>query len=80
MRVQRSELGLEDLVPVLAIASICVLVGFYPYFHDPPWLVGTDAYWRYSDPLDRIVSTGDSNALSAAANERHGLYPHRKRE
>jgi hypothetical protein len=70
----RLKLGLEDLILVLALALICVLVGFYAYLHDPPWLVGTDAYWRYSDPLERVASSGSSNALSTAANERHGLY------
>jgi hypothetical protein len=37
-------LGLDDLILTLAIVLTCVFVGFYPYFHDPPWLVGTDAY------------------------------------
>lgn len=71
--VQRGRLGLEDLVPLLVIISVCVFVGFYTYFSDPPWLVGTDAYWRYRDPLQRLIASGDS-VVDAAASERHGLY------
>ena len=73
-KMQRMKLEIDDLALALAITLICVLIGFYAYFQDPPWLVGTDAYWRYSDPLERVLSSGSSNALGMAANERHGLY------
>jgi hypothetical protein len=65
-------LGLDDLILVLAIVLICVFIGFYTYFHDPPWLVGTDAYWIYNDPLQRVIGSG--NVLVAAANEHQGPY------
>lgn len=71
-KMQRMKLETDDLALALAITLVCVLIGFYAYFQDPSWLVGTDAYWRYNDPLERIA--GSSNALMAAANERHGLY------
>jgi hypothetical protein len=71
-RVQPIKLGLDDFILVMVLILICVVIGFYPYFHDPSWLVGTDAYWRYKDPLDRVA--GSPNVLAAASNERHGLY------
>jgi hypothetical protein len=48
---QQLRLGVDDLILALAIVLTCVFVGFYAYFHDPPWLVGTDAYWIYNDTL-----------------------------
>ncbi len=71
-QVRQIKLGLDDFILLLALILICVVIGFYPYFHDPSWLVGTDAYWRYKDPLDRVA--GSPNVLAAASNERHGLY------
>jgi hypothetical protein len=71
-QVRRIKLGLDDFILLLVLILICVVIGFYPYFHDPSWLVGTDAYWRYKDPLDRVA--GSPNVLAAASNERHGLY------
>jgi len=71
-RTRQLKLGLDDAILALAIMLVSVLVGFYAYFHDPPWLVGTDAYWGYYVRLERIADSG--NALSAAANEVHGFY------
>ena len=71
-QVQQIKLGLDDFILVLVLILVCVVIGFYPYFHDPSWLVGTDAYWRYKDPLDRVA--GSPNVLAAASSERHGLY------
>jgi hypothetical protein len=65
-------LGLDDLILTLAIVLTCVFVGFYTYFHDPPWLVGTDAYWIYNYPLQRMIASG--NVVAAAANEHEGPY------
>jgi hypothetical protein len=70
--VRQIKLGLDDFALTLVLLIICTLVGFYPYLRDPSWLVGTDAYWRYKDPLQRIA--GSSNVLVAASGERHGLY------
>jgi hypothetical protein len=69
---QPLSLGLDDLILTLAIVLTCVFVGFYAYFHDPPWLVGTDAYWIYDYPLQRVIASG--NVLAAAANEHEGPY------
>jgi hypothetical protein len=71
-QVQQIKLGLDDFILLLVLILICVVIGFYPYFHEPSWLVGTDAYWRYKDPLERVA--GSPNVLAAASNERHGLY------
>jgi hypothetical protein len=70
--VQQINLGLDDFILALLLFIICIVVGSFPYLRDPPWLVGTDAYWRYKDPLQRIASS--SNVLVAASSERHGLY------
>jgi hypothetical protein len=71
-QVQQIKLGLDDFILLLVLILICVVIGFYPYFHDPSWLVGTDAYWIYKDPLDRVA--GSSNVLAAASNEHQGPY------
>lgn len=71
-KTQRMKLELDDFILATALVLICVLVGFYAYFQDPPWLVGTDAYWRYNDPLERVMNSG--NALAAASSERHSMY------
>jgi hypothetical protein len=71
-QVQRIKLGLDDFILLLVLILICVVIGFYPYFHDPSWLVGTDAYWIYKDPLDRVA--GSPNVLAAASNEHQGPY------
>jgi hypothetical protein len=42
---------------ILALA-LGLFIGFYPYFENPPWLVGTDAVWRYYGPLLRMNSHG----------------------
>jgi hypothetical protein len=70
--VPQINFGLDDFILALVLLLICIVVGFYPYIRNPSWLVGTDAYWRYEEPLQRIVSS--SNALVAASNERYGLY------
>jgi hypothetical protein len=69
---QELSLGLDDLLLALTIVLTCVFVGFYAYLHSPPWLVGTDAYWLYNDPLQRVIASG--NVLAAAANEHEGPY------
>jgi hypothetical protein len=55
---------------VLAIA-VAVFIGYYPYFQNTPWLVGTDSYWRYYDPLLRMNAKGGAAALRQALGERH---------
>jgi len=71
-QVQQIKLGLDDFILLLVLILICVVIGFYPYFHDPSWLVGTDAYWIYKDPLERVA--GSPNVLAAASNEHQGPY------
>jgi hypothetical protein len=66
------KLEMDDVIVGVALTLLSLVVAFYAYFHNPPWLVGTDAYWRYRDPLERLMSS--PNALTAAANERHSFY------
>lgn len=62
----------DALDPRLLLALAAALfIGYYPYFQNPPWIVGTDAYWRYYDPLVRISADGPLSALSKALSERH---------
>jgi len=43
------------VLPVLFLLGLSIFVGYYPYWHEPEWLVGTDVYWRYKGPLDEIA-------------------------
>jgi hypothetical protein len=53
------------------VLSVAVFVGYYPYFQNPPWLVGTDAYWRYLDPLIMMNGKGVFGGFIAALGEWH---------
>jgi len=53
------------------VLAVVVFVGYYPYFQNPPWLVGTDAFWRYHDPLMVVNSKGVSGGFVQALDERH---------
>lgn len=53
------------------IVAFALFIGYYPYFHNPPWLVGTDAYWRYYDPLMHMNARGIFGGFAQALNERH---------
>lgn len=57
---------------VLALA-VAFFAGYYPYFQNPPWLVGTDAYWRYLDPLTRMNAKGIVGGFLQSLKERHPL-------
>jgi len=60
------------LDPKLLLAlAVVVFVSYYPYFENPPWLVGTDAYWRYYDPLLTMNSRSFVGGFLAALDERH---------
>jgi hypothetical protein len=63
---------LDALDPKLFLAlAVAVFIGYYPYFQNPPWIVGTDAYWRYYDPLVRISADGPFTAFRKALGEWH---------
>jgi hypothetical protein len=53
--------------------AVLVFIGYYPYFQNPPWLVGTDAYLRYYDPLLRMNVQGLVGGFAQALKERHPL-------
>jgi len=58
---------------IILVSSLLVAMftAYYPYFHGPSWLVGTDTYWRYLDPLQKVVNEG---SWTAALQERHPAY------
>jgi hypothetical protein len=62
--------GLLDPKFVLALAA-AVFVGFYPYFQNPPWLVGTDAKYHYLEPLMRMSARGELGGFIQALSEWH---------
>jgi len=55
------------------VCAVALFIGYYPYFQNPPWLVGTDAYWRYYDPLLRMNAQGLAGGFAQALRERHPL-------
>lgn len=64
----KSKLSDPRLLLALAVA---VFIGYYPYFQSPPWLVGTDAYWRYYNPLMTMNGNGVIGGFVQALSERH---------
>jgi hypothetical protein len=60
----------STLEPKLFLAlAIAVFIGYYPYFQNPPWVVGTDAYWRYYDPLTKMIGKGPMAAFIQALTQ-----------
>ena len=64
--------SLPDPRLLLALA-FAVFIGYYPYFQNPPWLVGTDANWIYYSPLLRMNAQGIFGGFLQALNEHHPL-------
>lgn len=56
---------------VFVTLAVLVFIGYYPYFQNPPWLVGTDAVWRYYDPLLRMNAQGLVGGFVQALKEWH---------
>jgi hypothetical protein len=60
------------LVAVGGYISMGAFFGYYAYLHDSAYpLVGTDIYWRYVLPAERLLSS--SSMVIAAGRERHAL-------
>ena len=60
------------LDPKLLFAIVvAIFIGYYPYFRNPPWLVGTDANWVYYGPLLRVNAKGVLGGFLQALSERH---------
>jgi hypothetical protein len=60
--------------PVAACAYIILslFLGYYPYFHDSNYnLVGTDIYFNYAVPAQRVFAS--QSWIDAAAKERHPM-------
>jgi len=57
------------LLAILLLFGLSVLVGYYPYWHGPTWLVGTDVYWRYKDPLDGLAGMSGLAGFEQALKE-----------
>jgi hypothetical protein len=62
--------GMLNPIAILALA-VAFFMGYYAYFQNPPWLVGTDAYWRYYNPLSLMNSKGIVGGVLQALKERH---------
>ena len=56
---------------ILLVFAFAVFIGYYPYFQNPPWLVGTDAIWRYYSPLLRMNAHGVFGGFLEALSEFH---------
>mgnify|MGYP007042367954 CR=1 FL=1 len=59
----------STLPPILILSSLSVFVGYYAYWHGPEWLVGSDVYWRYKGPLDRMAGMSDLAGFGQALRE-----------
>jgi len=57
------------VLPLLFLLGLSVFVGYYPYWHEPEWLVGTDVYWRYKGPLDEIAGMSGLAGFEQALKE-----------
>jgi hypothetical protein len=67
----RERLG-TMLNPIVILALVVAFfMGYYAYFQNPPWLVGTDAYWRYYNPLGLMNAKGVVGGFLQALGERH---------
>jgi hypothetical protein len=58
---------------ILLALALAVFIGYYPYFQNPPWLVGTDANWRYYYPLLRMNAMGIFGGFVQALGEWHPM-------
>jgi hypothetical protein len=62
------------LDPRLPLAvAFALFIGYYPYFQNPPWLVGTDANWLYYYPLLRMNELGIFGGFVQALGEYHPM-------
>jgi hypothetical protein len=58
------------LVAACAYIILSLFLGYYPYFHDPTYnLVGTDIYFNYAVPAQRVFAS--QSWIGASAKERH---------
>lgn len=56
---------------ILLAFAFAVFIGYYPYFQNPPWLVGTDARYHYLEPLLRMSARGQLGGFFQAVSEWH---------
>ena len=57
----------------LLTVVLAVFIGYYPYFQNRGWLVGTDSYSIYYEPLLQMDSRGRLMAVRQALGGRHPL-------
>jgi len=57
----------------LLVMVVAVFIGYYPYFPNPSWLVGTDSYSVYYEPLVQMDAGGPTAAIRQALGDRHPL-------
>jgi hypothetical protein len=58
---------------ILLAFAFAVFIGYYPYFQNPPWLVGTDANWTYYYPLRRMNALRPFGGFVQALSELHPM-------
>jgi len=58
---------------ILFLAGLSIFVGYYPYWHEPKWLVGTDVYMIYKGPLDGMGGIHSLAGFEQALKE-HELF------
>jgi len=64
----------SEVLPVLFLLGLSIFVGYYPYWHEPEWLVGTDVYWIYKDPLDRMAAISGLAGFEQALKEHQSIF------
>jgi len=57
------------LLSAAFLLGLSVFVGYFPYWHGPEWLVGTDVYWRYKGPLDGMADVSCLAGFEQALKE-----------
>ena len=68
LRIDAGKLS-SKVLPILFLLGLSIFVGYYPYWHEPEWLVGTDVYWRYKGPLDEIAGMSVRAGFEQALKE-----------
>jgi len=62
------------VLPFLFLLGLSIFVGYYPYWHNPEWLVGTDVYWIYKDPLDGMMDMSGLAGFEQALKEHQSVF------
>jgi len=72
-KVEARKRSKAQLFAILFLLGLSVFVGYYPYWHNPEWLVGTDVYWIYKNPLDGIAGMSGLARFEQALKEHQSI-------